>query len=283
MTKLRRARALSLLTVPVAAFALSACSVNSENFGEAIGYEGSSVVGEPDFAPEMAVESADASFEDAFGEPGDYVSVSGEARVITSDPSAAAAEFKDEVLSVEGEVESIWENDQDEYRSSTLVVRVPAEEYESVVELLDNWGKVEFSSTNQVDLHGDFIDTKAHQQALEESLQRVEKLAESATSTSELLQAEELLSQQKAELDSWNEQMKWLEEQVDMSLLSVTFDTHREGAGPSISFGWVGDVLAQSFNTLVWTVIFVIPWMLTAGLVLAIWRTVKVLRKKRDR
>lgn len=208
------------------------------------------------------------------------IAVSGDAQVVTDDPASAAKEFKETVIEAGGQVESTWESDYDGARSAWVSVRVPAQTYTEIVAGLNDLGHVESQSSNSADLQQQYIDVEARRTSLEQSIARVEDLADSATSTQELLLAEDMLTQQRGELDSLNQQMEWLDQQVEMSFLTVSFNTQAADPGPSISFGWIGNVLLQSIYTIALVVVFALPWLIIAIPLALLWR--KRARNRRE-
>lgn len=205
------------------------------------------------------------------GEAAQKIAVSGEASVLTDDPAAAASEFAAIVTDAGGVVDSTQVVDEASYRSAWVQARVPAESYETVLEQLRGVGKVESERSSTADLGLQFTDLEARKVSLEDSIRRFEELAESADNTQDLLQAEELLSQQRAEYESLVAQLKWLEDEVAMSSLSVDFNTEPTAPGPHFSFGWVGDTLAWSLFVMAWLVVAVLPWA-AVGALLVWWR-----------
>ncbi|WP_350259026.1 DUF4349 domain-containing protein [Scrofimicrobium sp. R131] len=256
------------------ALALSGCSAAAMN--------GAGPVLAPMATRDLGVSGSEAMFSaDAAAaspsELGSKITVNGDAQVITGDPAGAAAKFTELVKGMDGTIDNTWESDYDSGKSSSVSARVPADRYEELVAQLPDLGKVESQNTSSMDLTQQYIDVNARKQALEDSLRRVKALADEATSTAELLQAEDMIAQQQGELDSLNQQLEWLDQQVDMSTLTVTFSSQAPGSNPGVSFGWIGDVLLKSLYTLAWAVVFLVPWAVIA---LVVWLVIRGLRRR---
>lgn len=267
---------LSLATV----FAVAGCSTTSS-------MSGSSDAAMADPQMDRAAIATTESFAQADMKEGGGPAVTaaiiktGDAWIITSEPDAAATKFTELVESLGGRVESTWQSDDSPSRSANVGARVPADKYDELVAKLPDFGKIQNQSTNTQDVGQEIADLDARRAALETSIERLTTLMKGATTTEDLLQAEDMMTQRQAELDSLNSQLQWLNGQVDMSSLSVNFSTGADSADSGFSWDRAWHMLGQSFLFVAYFAVIVLPWVLIVGAIAAL--VVVAVRRRRKR
>ncbi|MFC8921330.1 DUF4349 domain-containing protein [Cellulosimicrobium sp. NPDC057127] len=198
----------------------------------------------------------------------------GSATVVTDDPTAAADDVADLTESAGGRVENRRQTraDGDVPPSAELTVRVPADRTTATVEALDQVGTVEDLSVEAVDVTGTARDLDARTQALTTSVERLRELMGDATTTDDLLAAEQELTARQAELEALQAERATLTDQVTMSTLHVTLvqQAPAERLAPGgflggLSDGW--DALLATFNGLVVVLGVLLPWLVVAAAV----------------
>lgn len=170
-----------------------------------------------------------------------------------------------------------------------ITVRVPADELPAVVDELEDVGEVTASSINRQDVTEQTVDLQARIDAAQASVDRLTDLMGEATSVADLIAAEAALSERQALLESYQQQLKMLDDQVAMSTLSVTVVPKVEtvtadpaGFADGLVAGWNG--LVATLNGVVVALGFLIPWILVAGIVaLIVWGIVRAVRSRRQR
>jgi len=157
-----------------------------------------------------------------------------------------------------------------------ISVRVPASDLPAVIDGLTDTGDVVSSSISRQDVTSTSIDLKARVDALTASVQRLTELMAQSGSVSELIEAEVALTDRQAELQSYQQQLSALSDQVAMSTLQVQLTSadaptaDPAGFGDGFAAGWQG--LIVSLNALVIALGFIIPWAAVATvIVLLIW------------
>ncbi|MFK4760887.1 DUF4349 domain-containing protein [Microbacterium sp. ZW T5_45] len=168
-----------------------------------------------------------------------------------------------------------------------ISVRVPSAELPAVVEALGDAGEVLSSSTSKQDVTATAIDLRARVDAARASVQRLTELMAQSGSVSELIEAEVALTTRQAELESYEQQLASIEDQVAMSTLQVQLTLPVEqasadpaGFGDGLLAGWNG--LIVSLNALVIAIGFVLPWLgVAAVIVLVIWLVRRARRTRR--
>ncbi|MFZ1382802.1 MAG: DUF4349 domain-containing protein [Scrofimicrobium sp.] len=266
--------ALVIAGTSMALLSLTACSTSD---GGAIEYRedkapSSTGLDQSDMA---MVEMADAA---APVPSGESVITTGSATIRTNTPESAAKDFAAKITDMDGIITSTWQSEWDGSVSATVDAQVPADRYQELVASLSDFGKIVDQNTSRQDVGLQVTDLNARKEALETSLIRLQELMEQATTTEELLQAEDMLTQRQAELDSLNSQLEWLTNQVDMSSIYVTF-TEDSSAGSGFSWDRAWDLLIGSLKFVAYALVVLVPWLIIVGLI--VWLIRALVRRGR--
>ena len=167
-----------------------------------------------------------------------------------------------------------------------ISIRVPSEDLAAVIAELDDAGDVVSSSITKQDVTSTAIDLRARVDALEASVARLTELMSQSGSVSELIEAEVALTNRQAELESYQQQLAALEDQVAMSSLQIelvpeatTTKADPAGFSDGLQAGWNG--LIVSLNALVIALGFLLPWIAVAAVVLVIvWLVLRARRRR---
>ncbi|HYJ50400.1 MAG TPA: DUF4349 domain-containing protein [Microbacterium sp.] len=229
------------------------------------------------------------------------------ATVLVDDISAAADMIADAAASRDGYVESMSIGQSGQvvpvdpsggivYDSTMpypvdgawITVRVPADGLQSLVDQLSGLGEVTSSSVNRQDVTEVTLDLQARVAAAQASVDRLTELMSQAGSLADLIAAESALAERQATLESYQQQLKYYDEQVAMSTLTVTLTEPTEtveanpaGFGDGLAAGW--NALVAAVNGIVIAIGFLLPWLLivlVAGLV--VWGIVRLVRRRRS-
>ncbi|MFK3679324.1 DUF4349 domain-containing protein [Microbacterium sp. NPDC090218] len=167
-----------------------------------------------------------------------------------------------------------------------ISIRVPSTDLTDVITALGDAGEVLSSSTSKQDVTSVSIDLQARVDSTRASVERLTELMSQSGSVSELIEAEVALTDRQAQLESYEQQLEALQDQVAMSSLQVqlTRETTPTSADPAgftdgLLAGWNG--LVVSLNALVIAVGFILPWLAIAGIVVVIVRLVRRARRNR--
>ncbi|WP_217183732.1 DUF4349 domain-containing protein [Streptomyces sp. AC495_CC817] len=168
-----------------------------------------------------------------------------------------------------------------------ISIRVPSSDLTTVMDALGDSGEVLSSSISKQDVTSTAIDLRARVDATKASVQRLTELMAQSGSVSELIEAEVALTDRQAQLESYEQQLADLEDQVAMSTLQVQLTrTERvtadpAGFGDGLAAGWKG--LIVSLNALVIALGFVLPWLAVIGVAaLIVWLIVRARRSRRS-
>ena len=170
--------------------------------------------------------------------------------------------------------------------SANLTIRVPSANLEKALEAFKGLGDVESSSISATDVTMQKVDLDARIAALTTSIERFKQLISSATNTSDLIAAETALAERQAELDSLTAQLKYLSEQVDMSVIYLAFLPNDSfsaikpiGFLAGIEKGFVA--LLNAAANLTSILGYFIPWIITILVLVAIFKLISRIRRNR--
>ncbi len=169
-----------------------------------------------------------------------------------------------------------------------ITVRVPADGLQSLVDQLSGLGEVTASSINRQDVTEVTLDLQARVDAAQASVDRLTELMAQAGSLTDLIAAESALAERQATLESYQQQLKYYDEQVAMSTLTVTLtepvetvEANPAGFGDGLAAGWNG--LVATLNGIVIAIGFLIPWIVVIAIAgLIVWGIVRLVRRRKS-
>lgn len=227
-----------------------------------------------EYAPSQPAEDRSTQFES-------QVITTGSATVRAQEPADAADKFMVQVREEGGRIASSETSMRDEEPRASVTARVPAEKYQTVVDALDDYGEVLAHSTQATDVGQEKVDLEARSQALRASIDRLTGLMGSAESVEDLLAAEEMMTQRQSELDSLTGQLDYLNDQVSMSTLSVTFTPDVETYRSPNVFQRAWDAFTSSLEATLIVFMGLLPWLLILGAVAAVvWALIRRRRRR---
>ena len=170
-----------------------------------------------------------------------------------------------------------------------VTVRVPADQLSAVVDELAGLGEVTATNISRQDVTAQTVDLQARIDAAQASVDRLTELMSQAQNVGDLIAAESALAERQATLESYQQQLKMLDDQVAMSTLSVTVlprvvpvTADPAGFGDGLAAGWNG--LVATLNGIVVAIGFLIPWLAVAAVAaLIVWGVVRLVRGRRRR
>lgn len=271
MTRRRVALAVS---AALSVLLLSGCSFGSS--GSDAGDE-SGGAARPDIGVESPADGEGVAprDEEQFGEdrlvdaPDDRsVITTGWLALTVDDPVDSASEVAALVDRAGGRVESRSETPGTETQQAraTLVVRIPADDFDEVLADLRELGEVSSVQLDASDVTQERQDLDARIAALQASVDRLLALLADASDTADLIAIESELTTRQAELDSLTAQRDWLADQVDYSTLTV--ELLSEGVAPEagpddfwsgVAAGW--DALVRFASGLLVVAGVLLPWL----------------------
>ena len=219
------------------------------------------------------------------------VVVTGEAVVAVRDPIAAAADATRIVTAAGGRVDGRSEQagTGGGGATATLTLRIPAAKLDATLDRLRALGRADRVTTNSADVTGQTQDLDARITALRTTIQRMLELEQRASDTTDLIALETAIGDRQGELESLEAQQRDLADQVAMSTITLTL--HPKGTTVAPSQAGFGDGLATGWSAFVafWGTALVVlgvllPWLVTAGVVVALVFGVRwIIRRRRRR
>jgi hypothetical protein len=122
-------------------------------------------------------------------------------------------------------------------RSVTLTVRIPAAQYSEFLAGAESAGSLRSKSEQAEDVTAQYIDVAARIASLEAQRTRLTELEAQAENLSDLLEIQDSLTNVQYQLESWQQQMNWYNDQVDYCTVTISLDEVQEYTPVRTSFG----------------------------------------------
>lgn len=169
-------------------------------------------------------------------------------------------------------------NAQDANRSAQYTVRVPVENYASLLTSLGETGNVLSQSESTDDITSNYIDVEARLTALEAQRDRLNQLADQAETTADLLEIESQLSDVQYQIESYTGQLRAMQDQVTYSTVDIYLSEVATLTPTGITFA---DRLAEAFfggwrafaslvQNVFLAVVYLMPLILVAAVIIVL-------------
>ena len=162
-----------------------------------------------------------------------------------------------------------------------MVIRVPATQFsptmDAVAKLAAEGTTPQRSETAQ-DVTDQYVDVKARLDSMELARTRLQQIMAEAQNTSDLLQAESLLTQREADIEALKGRVQFLEQSAALSEITISLTPYI--LSQPVNTSWQpGETLRRAFNDLldslrgfadflIYFAIAVLPWLVIAGLII---------------
>ncbi|MCQ6551925.1 DUF4349 domain-containing protein [Streptomyces sp. C10-9-1] len=188
-----------------------------------------------------------------------------------------------------GRVESESTERLDDSRvTSRIVLRVPQERYEAVLDRLSGAGRLLSRQVEVEDVTDQVVDVDSRVATQRASVQRVRELMDRATRLSDVVSLEGELSRRQAELESLLARQKALGDRTSMATVTLELTEAEPSGGQGDGGPGFLDALGGGWRALVaaahWAAVAVgavLPFAVVAGVLLAAWRLLVRLRRPR--
>lgn len=188
-------------------------------------------------------------------------------------------------------------SEYDDKRTYTMTIRVPEDKLDAFMNQLDSTGTVTSATESTEDVTLQYTDIEAHKKALKTEYDRVMELLEKAETMDQILALESKLSDLRYQIDSYESQLKVMDNQITYSTVSLTLREVEYEKDADKSYGTrivnafkdgIHDVKSGLADFSVWLVL-VFPSLVVLGIVIAIlvaigraiWKKTAVARAKR--
>ena len=237
-------------------------------------------------APAVAQPGTDGS--DTAQSTGSEV-VTGSLSLQSSDPIEAASRAVEIVDEADGRVDQRTDTPDPggTAPSSSLTLRIPADDFDAIVEDLSALGTVGQLTVDRTNVTAEVADVNARVAALRASIDRLNRLMAEATNTAEVIEAEAGLTQRQQDLDALLARQRALSDQVDLATLHLWISTETvevpgDGFVDWLRQGW--KALLASLGGLIVFLGAAIPWLVLLGIVaLVVWFLLGLRRAGRRR
>jgi predicted component of type VI protein secretion system len=170
-----------------------------------------------------------------------------------------------------------------------MVLRVPVDSFEDVMNALGSMETLASTSTSSEDVTTQLIDVEARIKAQQASVERVRQLLAQAQSIRDIMAIESELAQRQAELDSLAQQQAYLKDQTSMATVKVNIERKPDPKAPvaedddtgflaGLAAGWDG--LKKTVVAVATVVGAVLPFAVIALLIgVPVWLLVRRMRR----
>lgn len=189
----------------------------------------------------------------------------GDLSVDVADITSAASRITSLVTAAGGSVGSDQRFGNATDGTANLVVRVPPDAFDNLLEATSDLGEELSRSVSAEDVSTVVADIDARVRSLQNSVDRLLALAAQAVSVSDLITVEAELSARQAELESLQAQQRALEDQVSLATLSIHLaassepDSQKTGFLAGLADGW--NALLDAGRGVISIAGRVLPWL----------------------
>lgn len=257
------AAGLALVVMLALALGMGACASGSDSDGGATAEGGADGVSAQDVDAAAEGRPLPEQGDPIDGEP--RIVYTANLRIQVDDPRASAEQAADLATDAGGALTSQDEDADDEVR---LTVRVPSERFDEVLDDLAALGTVLDRSVQTEDVTDQVVDLQGRLDNARASTERLRALFQDAQSVDQIVAVEAALTEREAEVEGLAGQLQVLEDQADLSTISLTFTREGEpevdddipGFLRGLENGWVAfrTVLAVAVTV----VGFLLPFMI---------------------
>ena len=156
----------------------------------------------------------------------------------SKDYDAARAALDAALQAAGGYLESSSEySGTDDSRSVSLTYRVPQENYDSFLAAIAEAGNVTYKNQQADDVTAQYLDVETRLENLKAQRTRLQQLQQQADNLSDLLEIESSLTDVQSQIESWQSQMDWYNDQVEQCTVYVSLSEVSTYSPPSEGFG----------------------------------------------
>lgn len=208
-----------------------------------------------DFAKEVSLPSEPA---DQYSTPSDATDATSrmvtmlirtaDIRMKVDDHDATAAAVRKLVGFHKGFVSGERANGDDNYQETSLDIRVPNTQFDSLVEQIAGMAVIlDHKNITTQDVGEEYVDLQSRLEARKVAEQTYMEILKSAKKISEVLEVQDKLRQVREEIESAQGRMRFLENRVSLSTITVTFYTSHQVAAAVSSGAGLGERLSVAF------------------------------------
>jgi hypothetical protein len=178
------------------------------------------------------------------------------------------------VQSAGGYIDSTQVEQHGTSSTATIVIRIPADSFGSLVPALHQIGEVTAESTNAADITDQFVDTEAQLASAQQLEKRLLEIATAKNGTLEqILAVEKELARVRGEIESYQGHLKQWNDQVSLSTLTISMSQKAAMVAivPPPPPATLGSKTSESFKSSIAALRDVASWLLVSGVALLPW------------
>ena len=166
---------------------------------------------------------------------------------------AARAALDEALAEAGGYMESSSEySDTGDSRSISLTFRIPQENYDSFLAAVAEAGNVTYKNQQADDVTAQYMDVETRLENLKNQRTRLQQLQQQADSLSDLLEIESSLTDVQSQIESWQSQMDWYNDQVQECTVYVDLSEVKSYTPTSEDFSSrIGSAFAEGWQNFV--------------------------------
>lgn len=203
------------------------------------------------------------------------------------DFSKATTAIKDIVKSHSAYISNENQTNNQHSLTNILIIRVKSENFEKLLDALKKESiHLDYNNMTAQDVTAEFVDVQAHLKAKKEVEVQYYEVLKKARTVSEIMDVQNSIGQIRAEIDSYEGQLKLMQDQVTYSTIRLTYYEKLEYM-PATDNGFlyrVGKAFVTGWNMIVSLfvgLIYVWPFLLIIGVILFIVLRIIAKEKKR--
>ncbi|MBU7017462.1 MAG: DUF4349 domain-containing protein [Theionarchaea archaeon] len=178
--------------------------------------------------------------------------VSVEEKLIKSSVIYLEVEIYDEVFTRIKEIVSLYkgyisesdERDSEGWKYGYIIIRVPREYFEAIIEDLKALGEVDVAKITVQDVTEEYVDLEARLTNLKKQEERYLEVLAVATTVDEILKVENQLERIRGDIESYEGKMRYLDDSIDYATIRVDM---KEPETEKFEIG-LGDALRRAFQ-----------------------------------
>jgi hypothetical protein len=116
---------------------------------------------------------------------------------------------------------STFSTQYNDRRTATVVIRVPAKEFESVLAGVKAIGKVTSSNTKGEDVTAEYVDLLARKASYQNQIAQYNTIMKKAMKVEDIINVQEQIDEVQTDLDSLEGRMRYLNNRIDLSTVTV--------------------------------------------------------------
>jgi hypothetical protein len=178
------------------------------------------------------------------------------------------------VQSAGGYIDSTQVEQHGTSSTATIVIRIPADAFGTLLPTLHQIGEVTAESTNAADITDQFVDTEAQLASAQQLEKRLLEIATAKNGTLEqILTVEKELARVRGEIESYQGHLKQWNDQVSLSTLTISMAQKSVAVAiaPPPPPATLGSKTSQSFKSSIDSLRDVASWLLISFVALVPW------------